>query len=60
MKLAVLENGIRMPKKMTVVNAELRQSKWMYQVKRSGQVLETLHQDEHGNDWFSEDALVWW
>lgn len=57
MELGVLNNGVRETKEMKVVRAELRGGKWMYQVRRGDGREETLHQDENGNDWFSEDQL---
>jgi hypothetical protein len=59
-ELGVLNNGIRETKEMEVVRAELREGKWMYQVRCSdGGKKEALHEDENGNDWFPEDQLEW-
>ncbi|KAF7502684.1 hypothetical protein GJ744_005272 [Endocarpon pusillum] len=60
-KVSVLEDGVRRPKKMEVAQAELRRNKWKYQIKPvGGGGGESVHQDENGNEWFAEDQLEWW
>ncbi len=60
-KVSVLEDGVRKPKKMEVARAQLGRDKWEYQIKPvGGGDGEAMHQDENGNDWFTEDQLEWW
>jgi hypothetical protein len=59
-KLGVRDRGVLKAKKMDVARAELKEGKWMYQVKPSGGGNgEVLHRDENGKDWFKEDELEW-
>jgi len=59
-QIVVVEQGLLRAVQMEVVKADLRGSKWVYQIKRKGATDLELHTDATGNNWFKDEQLDWW